>query len=78
MPQPPFKLQIVDEFGTIVRTHAGGQHEADLIDLIVSNIMPRGVGLWRTSKQVEQDIREGIHAAILALKVQNPFDVVND
>jgi hypothetical protein len=75
MPSPPFYLQISDEHGVIIRTRAGGKHEADLIDLCVQNIMPRGVGVFRTSKHVEQDIRDGIAAAIYGLKIQNPMDV---
>lgn len=71
-----FKLQIVDEQGVVVNTRAGGKHEADLVDLIVQNIMPRGVGIFRTSAHVEQDIRDGIAAAIYGLKIKNPFDVI--
>ena len=76
MTHPPFYLQLVDEFGTVVKTACGGKHEMDFIDICVRNIMPRGVGVFRTSTHVEQDIRDGIAAAIQGIKVTNPFDVV--
>ena len=77
MVTPPFFLQIVDEEGVVVRTRAGGKHEAALVDRLVKHIMPRGVGVLRTAAHVEQDIRDGVAAAILDLKVDNPLDVVD-
>lgn len=62
MATAPFYLQIVDSDGVVVKTRAGGKHEAALIDLIVSNVMPRGVGFLKTSAHVEQDLRDGITA----------------
>lgn len=75
MATPPYFLQIVDANGVVVRTRCGGKHEAALIDLFVANILPRGVGVLKTSAHVEQDIRDGITAAISGLKIANPFDV---
>ena len=75
MVSPPFFLQIVDANGVVIRTHAGGKHEAELNRLLTSHIVSRGVGLFRSSTHVEQDIREGISAALLSLKVENPNDI---
>jgi len=76
MAKPPFLLQIVDADGVVVRTRAGGKHEVDLVELFVISIMRLGVGLGRTSAHVEADIRKGITIGIQALKITNPFDVV--
>ncbi len=68
--QPPFLLQIVDENGVVVHTRAGGKHEADLIELVVKSILPRGVGFFKTEAKVEQAIRDGIKDAIYAFGIQ--------
>lgn len=75
MATPPFMLQIVDQDGVVIRTAAGGRHEVDFISSCVDKIMPLGVGVFKTSKHVEADIRQGIKDAIHAIKVKNPFDV---
>ena len=77
MPSPPFYLQIVDANGVVIKTRAGGKHEAALIDCIVKKILPLGIGIFKTSTQVEKAIRDGMAAAIHDLKIQNPFDVMN-
>lgn len=76
MSTPTFYLQISDPSGVVIKTSAGGKHERDLIDMIVDHVMIRGVGFFKTSNHVEQDLRDGIAAAILEIKVKNPFDVV--
>ena len=78
MPEPPFYLQIADKDGVVIRTHAGGRHEADFINLCVQAILPRGVGFLKTQTAVEQAIRDGLTAAIHGLKIDNPFDVINE
>ncbi len=76
MATPPFQIQLVDADGLIIRTPAGGRQEADLIEVIVAHVMSRGVGFFRSSKHVEQDVRDGVAAAMHAIKLQNPFDAV--
>lgn len=75
--QPPFYLQISDDAGTVVRTRAGGKHEADLIDLFVDAIVDRGVGFFKTKAQVTEAIKAGIKAAIHSIKVKDPSDTVD-
>lgn len=75
MPSPPFYLQLADADGVIIRTRCGGKQEADLIESIVRKVLEKGVGFFKTSNHVENDLREGIKDAILAIKVKDPFDV---
>jgi hypothetical protein len=70
MAQPTFFLQIVDRSGKVAHLPGGGQLEADLIDLVTTVVMAKGVGLFKTSKHVEQDIRDGMKEALMGLKAQ--------
>lgn len=64
-------MQVVDRVsGTIINFEPGLSVEVNFIDDCVTKIIARGVGLLRTSNHVEQDIRDGIEEAILALKSQ--------
>lgn len=67
--EPVFLLQIVDRSGQVAQLPAGGQLEADLVALFTSHIMAKGVAL-KSAAHVQQDIRDGIHDAIMALKKQ--------
>lgn len=78
MANPPFYLQISDEDGHVLRTHAGGKQEADLVDLITMHVMSRKVGLFRTTNTVRQAVKDGITDAIQAIKIRNPFDIVDE
>jgi len=69
MTAPLFKLQIVDQKGhVVVSPFAAGKLEMDLIDRCVEEIARRGVGFGKTEAHVLADVREGIKAAIQALK----------
>ena len=74
--EAPFYLQIVDTAGVVIRTRAGGKHEADLIETFVKHIVPHGIGFLKTEAAVTQAIRNGIAEAIWDLKIQDPFDVI--
>ena len=76
MPEPPFFLQIADATGAVIRTRAGGKHEADLIEHFVAAIMPK-IGFFKTEKTIEAAVRAGISDALYDLKVKNPYDVIN-
>jgi hypothetical protein len=67
------RLQIVWDNGQLVTLPAGGQLEIDLIETCVKHILAKGVGVFRTETHVEQDIRDGIREAIMALKDQTRF-----
>ena len=68
---PLFKLQIVDLHGAVVVSpFAAGKLEMDLIEHCVAEVVARGVGIGRTEAHVAQDVRDGIRAAIQALKDQ--------
>ncbi len=72
--QPLFLIQIVrTEDGAVATLPGGGPLEANLIELIVSHIIPKGVGLFRTSHHVEKDIRDGIKDAIMSMKQQTAY-----
>ena len=69
MAGPLFRLQIVDAHGrVVVSPFAAGQLEIDLIERCVAEVVARGVGVGRTSAHVAEDVRQGITAAIQALK----------
>jgi hypothetical protein len=71
---PLFLLQIVDaETGVVARLPGGGALEADLVDLIVREVVRRGVGWFRSTAHVEQDIKDGTTAAIYSLKDHTRF-----
>jgi hypothetical protein len=66
---PIFRLQIVDQQGrVVVSPFTAGKLEMDLVEACVSEVVARGVGVGRTSAHVAQDVRDGIVAAIQALK----------
>lgn len=75
MGAPLFLLQIVESQGNkvVAQVPGGGALEAELIDICTRAIVVRGVGLFRTEAHVEQDIRDGIAAAITGLKDQTRF-----
>lgn len=75
-PQPPFHIQLTDADGRVIKTRAGGKHEADLVETFVRHIASKGVGLFRTEAHVLADVRAGIIDALMELKVKDPFDVV--
>ena len=67
-------LQIVYPNGEVVRFPGGGNPprqgplEADLIELITTEIVSRGVGLLRTEAHVKHDIEEGTRKALQDFK----------
>lgn len=68
--RPLFLIQIVrTEDGAVATIPGGGPLEANLIELIVSHIMSKGVVL-KTRRHIEQDIRDGIRDAIMSMKEQ--------
>ena len=75
MSRPVFLLQIVKAEAPhdVVRLHGGGPLERDLIALCTKAIVARGVGVFRTEKQVAKAIAEGLEAAILELKLDTRF-----
>jgi hypothetical protein len=75
MGAPVFLLQIVenDSQRKIAQIPGGGPLEADLIELCVTSIMARGVGVLRGEAHVEQDIRIGMQEALMSLKDQTRF-----
>lgn len=71
MGEPVFYIQIVHVgTGAVARVPGGGRLEADLTNLFVRYIMAKGVGFFKTEKHVEQDVRDGIKDAIMAMKQQ--------
>jgi len=70
MNEPVFYLQIADKDGKVVHLPGGGNLEANLIDLCATSILAKGVGFLRSSKHVEQDIRDGLKDALMGLKAQ--------
>lgn len=69
MAAPLYRLQIVDAHGrVVVSPFAAGKLEIDLIASCVAAVVARGVGIGRTSAHVAEDVRQGISAAIQALK----------
>lgn len=68
--RPRFLIQIVDtEDGATARIPGGGALEANLVELIVTHVMNKGV-TWKPWKHVESDIREGVRDAIMSMKEQ--------
>ena len=67
-----FLLQIVDVDPPhhVARFPAGGPLERAFIEHCTAEIMRRGVGLMKTEAHVRADIRTGLEAAILALKME--------
>jgi len=67
-------IQIVYPNGDVVRFPGGGNPprqqtlEADLIEMITKEIVKLGVGLFRSSKHVEADVREGTRKALQDFK----------
>lgn len=76
MSTPLFHIAIVSAHdGIVAKIPGGGELETDLIELIVQHILAKGVGLFKSKKHVEQDIREGVKQAIMGLKAQTRFIV---
>jgi len=66
-----FLMQIVDrETGDVVQWEPGLRVEQDFVDACVQRILSLGVGLGRTAKHVETDVRNGIEQAIFQLKAR--------
>ena len=67
-------LQIVYPNGDVVRFPGGGNPprvhtlEADLIEMVTKEIVSRGVGVFRTTANVETKVREGTRKAIQDFK----------
>ena len=62
-----FKLQIAFPDGRVVQFPAGGPIEAELVELIVSEVIKGGVG-FKTTAHVEADIRDGVKTALYKFK----------
>ena len=77
-PIPPFLLQLVDAAGVVIRTRAGGRHEAALVESIMAKVAATNVGAFRTQAAVERIVRRAIIDALQEVKVQDPLDVVAD
>lgn len=75
MSNPVFYLQIVNRNGIVVNLPGGGPLEADLIELIIMHVVAKGVGFWKTEKQVTQALKDGIKDAIFSLKDQTKYVV---
>jgi hypothetical protein len=77
MASPLFLLQIIEAGGNrvVAQVPGGGALEAEIIELCTRAIVARGVGLFKTSAHVEQDIRDGIAEAIMGLKDQTRYIV---
>jgi hypothetical protein len=68
--KPLFLLQIVrSSDGAVAQLPAGGALEANLVDLLTTHILSKGVS-FKSKKHVERDVREGISQAIMSLKEQ--------
>lgn len=67
MPDPLFRLQLVDDSGAVVTFKAGGAVEANLVDLIVEHVISQGTITWRTKAKV----KEGVEKALYAFKRQS-------
>lgn len=64
-----YKMQIIHaESNTVVEFEPGREIECDFIVDCVERIIAKGVGVFRTSAHVEQDVKDGIQEAIFALK----------
>lgn len=62
-------MQIVDvSTGEVVQWEPGRSVEVDLVEDCLARILKRGVGFFRTSTHVEDDIRAGLLEALLELK----------
>lgn len=73
--EPLYLLQIVEAGSphVVARLPGGRELEADLTELFVQAIVSRGVGMFRSTTHVEQDVRDGIKTAIHSLKAQTRF-----
>lgn len=68
--RPVFVIQIVrTEDGAVATIPGGGPLEANLVELITSHVMNRGVN-WKSYKHVAEDVREGVKSAIMSMKEQ--------
>lgn len=66
-----YLLQIVHRTsGEVVQFEPGLSTEINFIDDCVQRILSKGVGVFRTNKHVEQDIRDGINEAVHSLKLK--------
>lgn len=71
---PRFLLQIVDTTrGTVLKLPAGGQIERDLITACTDRIVRKGVGIWKTERQVRAAIADGITETIQDLKQETLY-----
>jgi hypothetical protein len=65
---PVFRLQLVYPDGEQLTFDAGSAFERDIVAAIKSEILARGVGMFRGEAHVAQDIEDGVKAALLSLK----------
>lgn len=66
-----YLLQIIDrKTGEIIQLEPGLSAEIDFIDECAKRVLSLGVGIGRTEKHVEQDVRTGIELALLDLKTK--------
>lgn len=66
-----FRLQIVDTVtNRVVEWEPGLSVEIDFIEDVVSRTLARGVGIFRGSKHVADDLKAAIEESIFNLKKQ--------
>lgn len=70
MPQV-FKLAILNMQNDFVEIPAGGKLEIDFIESLVTRCAAKGVGFFKTQKQVEETIRQEATALLSELKFQS-------
>lgn len=64
-----YLLQIIDrKTGEIIQLEPGLSAEIAFIEECAKRVLSLGVGIGRTAKHVEQDVKTGIELALLDLK----------
>jgi hypothetical protein len=66
-----YLMQVLDrKTGEVVQFEPGLSVEREFVDDCVAKIVSLGVGFFRTSAHVEQDVRDGIEQVIHELKAK--------
>lgn len=66
-----FLMQIVDtRTNTVVEFEPGKTVEIDFVTDVVSRVIAKGVGVFRTQEHVAKDVRDAIEEAIYGLKLK--------
>lgn len=66
-----YLLQIIDrKTGRVIQLEPGLDAEIKFIEDCTQRILSLGVGIGRTAKHVEQDVKTGIELALLDLKTR--------